>query len=146
MLTETIYNMRARKKINAFTLIEILVVVVILAILAALVVPKIMSRPEEARVVRAKQDIASIESAMNLYKLDNGFYPSTEQGIQALVTKPSSDPVPQDWQGYLPHFPQDPWGHAYQYTDNDGSITISSFGPSGHSGGAGEINNEQLNG
>lgn len=131
---------------NGFTLIEILVVVVILAILAALVIPKIMSRPEEARVVRAKQDISSIESALNLYKLDNGFYPTTEQGIAALVTKPSADPVPQDWQGYLSHLPEDPWGHAYQYTNNDGTITVLSEGPNGKAGGAGEITNAQLNG
>ncbi len=102
---------------GGFTLIEIMVVVVILAVLATLVAPKIMSRPGEARVVKAKQDILAIESALNLYKLDNFVFPSTDQGIDALVIRPVVDPVPPNWRegGYLVRPPKDPWGRAYLY-------------------------------
>lgn len=102
---------------SGFTLIEVMVVVVILAILAAIVVPRIMSRPEQARTVKARTDIMAIENALEMYKLDNGFYPSTEQGVDALVHKPSGEPVPQSWQsgGYIKDAPIDPWGHAYHY-------------------------------
>lgn len=118
---------------RGFTLIEIMVVVVILGILAALVVPKIVSRPDQAKLVKAKQDVLAIESALDLYKLDNGFYPSNEQGLQALVIQPSNEPVPANWKsgGYLKELPIDPWGHAYRY-QNPGShseIDISSDGP-----------------
>lgn len=133
---------------RGFTLIEVLVVVVILAILAALVVPKIMNLPDHAKVVRAEQDVLSIQNAMDMYKLDNNFYPSTAQGIKALVTQPTTPPVPQNWQGYLKKMPVDPWGHIYQYSNDNGSIKIFSFGPTGHSGGTGknaEIGNWQLN-
>jgi len=102
---------------TGFTLIEVMVVVVILALLAAIIVPKIMSRPEQARIVKAKQDILAIENAMDLYKLDNGDYPTNNQGIAALVTKPTQEPVPTDWNGYLKQVPVDPWGHPYQYTN-----------------------------
>ncbi len=117
---------------SGFTLVEIMVVVVIMAILAAIVVPRILTRPEQARLVKAKQDIQTIENAMDLYKLDNGFYPSTEQGIAALVTKPTSDPVPANWAGYLKQAPMDPWGKPYQYLNpgQHGEIDIFSFGPS----------------
>ncbi len=116
---------------RGFTLIEVMVVVVILALLAAIIVPKIMSRPEQARLVKAKQDILAVENAMDLYKLDNGSYPTLEQGISALVTKPTQPPVPNDWNGYLKQIPSDPWGHAYQYTNpgKHGEIDIYSFGP-----------------
>lgn len=127
-------------KQRGFTLIEIMVVVVILGILAAIVVPKIVQRPEQARIVRAKQDIASIANAMDLYRLDNGFYPTTDQGIQALVTKPTSDPVPQSWHQYLRQLPSDPWGKAYQYLKpgTHGEIDIFTYGPSGKPGGSGD--------
>lgn len=116
---------------QGFTLIEVMVVVVILALLAAIIVPKIMSRPAQARIVKAKQDILAIENAMDLYKLDNGNYPTAEQGIAALVTKPTQPPVPSDWNGYLKQIPVDPWGHPYQYTNpgKHGEIDIFSFGP-----------------
>src|SRR5690242_18187636 len=99
---------------QGFTLIEIMVVVVILGILAALIVPKIMSRPEQARLVKVKQDILAIQSSLDLYKLDNGFYPSTDQGLEALVKKPGNPPVPVNWKsdGYLEDVPLDPWGEA----------------------------------
>ena len=100
------------KKHAGFTLIEVMVVVVILGILAAVIVPKIMSRPEQARIVKAKQDVSAIQSALDLYKLDNGSYPTTDQGLAALVTKPTSDPIPRNWKsdGYLQKLPVDPWG------------------------------------
>jgi general secretion pathway protein G len=102
---------------NGFTLIEVMVVVVILAILAAIIVPRILKRPEQARIVAARQDILGIQNALSLYKLDNGFYPSTAQGIQALVTKPSGSPKPENWAsgGYLKKVPVDPWGNQYNY-------------------------------
>ena len=119
-----------------FTLIEVMVVVVILGILAAMIVPKIMSRPEQARVVKAKQDIASIQSALDLYKLDNGVYPTTEQGLQALVSRPTAPPAPRDWKsdGYLQELPIDPWGEAYQYLNENERARIFSFGPKGQNG------------
>ena len=124
---------------RGFTLIEILVVVSILAILGELVVPKIMDRPNEARVVAAKHDIAAIVAALKIYKLDNGRYPSTEQGLRALIEKPSSDPVPGNWKqgGYLEKMPKDPWGQEYLYP-NPGihqEIDVMSYGADGQQGG-----------
>ncbi len=121
------------KKHAGFTLIEVMVVVVILGILAAVIVPKIMSRPEQARIVKAKQDIAAIQSAVDLYKLDNGAYPTTDQGLQALVSKPTSDPIPRNWKsdGYLQKLPIDPWGQAYQYLNENEKLKIFSYGPKG---------------
>ena len=122
-----------------FTLIEIMVVIVILGILAALVVPKVMSRPDEARVVAAKQDIASLAQALKLYRLDNKRYPSTEQGLQALVSRPAQTPVPDNWKGggYVERLPLDPWGKAYQYLNPGlhGEIDIFSYGADGAPGG-----------
>lgn len=119
---------------NGFTLIEVMVVVVILAILAAVIVPRILKRPEQARMVAARQDILEIQNAMSLYKLDNGFYPSTSQGIQALVTKSTTAPIPLNWasDGYLKKAPADPWGNSYHYLHpgKHGSIDIWSDGPS----------------
>jgi general secretion pathway protein G len=139
-LTEKKFLTRARQA--GFTLVEVMVVVVILGILAAIIVPKIMSRPEQARLVKAKQDIMAIQSALDLYKLDNGIYPSTDQGLQALVTKPSSTPVPQNWKsdGYLQRLPTDPWGEAYQYTNENDKLRIFSYGPKGKEGDS-EIGN-----
>lgn len=130
-----------------FTLIEVMVVVVILGILAAIIVPKIMSRPEQARMVKVKQDILAIDSALDLYKLDNGRYPTTDQGLQALVTKPTVDPIPRDWKsdGYLQTIPMDPWGEAYQYiNDNESKPNIYSFGPKGKDGNS-QIGNQSEN-
>jgi general secretion pathway protein G len=124
-------------KQRGFTLIEILVVIVILAILGALVVPKIMNRPNEARVVAAKQDVQAIVQALKLYKLDNGNYPSTEQGLKALVEKPTSGTIPTNWKSYLDKLPQDPWGHAYIYLNPGikGEIDVMSYGSDGKPGG-----------
>jgi general secretion pathway protein G len=121
---------------HGFTVIEVMVVVVILAILAAVIVPKIMSRPDEARMLKVKQDILSIQAALDLYKLDNGFYPSTEQGLKALVVKPTIPPVPRGWksEGYLQDIPIDPWGEAYQYVNSSEKLRIFSYGPEGKEG------------
>jgi general secretion pathway protein G len=114
-------------------------VVVILGILAALVVPKIISRPDEARIIAAKQDIASLLQALKLYRLDNHRYPSSEQGLQALVVQPTGTPVPPNWKagGYIERLPKDPWGNAYQYLNPGvhGEIDVFSLGADGAPGG-----------
>jgi general secretion pathway protein G len=117
------------------------VVVAILGILAALVVPKIMGRPDEARIVAARQDIAAIKQALNLYRLDNARYPTTEQGLQALVERPAAGPIPGNWKpgGYLERLPSDPWGTPYQYLSPGlrGEIDIFSLGADAATGGEG---------
>jgi general secretion pathway protein G len=120
-------------KQRGFSLIEIMVVVVIMGILAALIVPNIMSRPEQAREVKAKQDILAISNALELYRLDNGFYPSQQQGLQALVTQPQSDPQPSNWRNYLKTLPIDPWNHPYQYLNpgKHADIDVFTNGPPG---------------
>jgi general secretion pathway protein G len=131
---------------SGFTLIEVMVVVVILGILAAIVVPKIMSRPEQARMVKVRQDILAVQSALDLYKLDNGFYPSTEQGLQALIIEPSTDPRPRNWkaEGYLQELPTDPWSEPYQYINENERAKIFSYGPKGREGNT-EIGNWNMN-
>lgn len=136
---------------SGFTLIEIMVVVVILSILAAIVVPRIMDRPEQARKVKARQDIRIMENALRLYKLDNYRYPTTDQGLEALVEKPTTEPIPRKWKegGYVDRLPEDPWGFAYQYLNPGvhGEIDIFSLGADGKSGGEGinaDIGNWQI--
>lgn len=132
---------RAFQRHMGFTLIEVMVVVVILGILAAIVVPRIMDRPDVARVTKAKQDIRAIESALNLYKLDNFVYPTTDQGIEALAQKPAVPPEPRNWKdgGYIERLPKDPWGNPYQYLSPGvhGAIDIFSLGADGQPGGEG---------
>jgi general secretion pathway protein G len=134
-------TMRTRDYNHGFTLIEVMIVVVILGLLAAIVVPKIMSRPDEARVVASKADIAAIIQALKLYRLDNTMYPSTEQGLQALVQRPTTQPIPPNWKqgGYLDRLPQDPWRHDYQYLNPGvhGEIDVFSLGADGAPGGEG---------
>lgn len=130
--------MRKRSQ-SGFTLIEIMVVVVILGILAGIVVPRIMDRPDSARVNAAAQDIRAIESALNLYRLDNSTYPSTDQGLEALVEEPSGQPEPHNWQGYLDSVPRDPWGNPYQYLypGEHAEFDVYSLGADGKPGGEG---------
>ncbi len=127
---------------KGFTLIELMVVLVILGVLAAIIAPKIMDRPDEARIIAAKQDISSVVQALKLYRLDNIRYPSTEQGLQALVSKPSIEPIPTNWKsgGYLERLPNDPWGHPYLFLNpgRNGEIDVFSWGPDGQSGGEGK--------
>jgi|SRR5680860_397436 len=134
-------HLRHRAAASGFTLIEVMVVVVVLSILAAIVVPNIMDAPDEARIVAAKQDIRSLESALNLYRLDNYVYPSTEQGIDALVTRPGTPPEPRNWKagGYMDRLPKDPWGNPYQYLSpgQQGAFDLYSTGADGQLDGAG---------
>ncbi len=126
---------------RGFTFIEIMVVVAILAILAALVVPRIMGRTDEAKRTAAKVQIRNIEGALQLYKLDNGVYPSTEQGLRALVEKPTVGVIPKKWKpgGYLQKIPEDPWGNPYKYLSPSprGEYEIISLGTDGEVGGEG---------
>lgn len=134
--------MQARFRAGGFTLIEVMVVVVILAILAAVVVPKVMEKPGEARMKRAHADIAAIVTALNTYKLDNFNYPTTEQGLQALVQKPTGQPEAPNWAkgGYLDKTPKDPWNREYLYLrpGAHGDIDVYTLGADGRSGGEGE--------
>lgn len=120
-----------------------MVVVTILGILAALIVPRVVGRTDDARIAAAKQDIAQIMSALKLYRLDNSRYPTTEQGLRALIEKPSGEPVPNNWKqgGYLERnsLPKDPWGTEYQYLSPGlhGEIDVFSYGRDGQSGGEG---------
>ncbi len=128
-------------RMRGFTLIEIMVVVVIMGILAALVVPKLMGRTDDARIIAAKQDIATVMQALKLYKLDNQRYPTTEQGLQALISQPTSGPAAPGWKtgGYLDKLPKDPWGNPYQYLSPGikGETDVLSFGADGQAGGTG---------
>lgn len=133
-----------RRPVHAagFTLIEIMVVVAILAILSAFVIPQFLDRPGEARQVRAKQDIQAMVTALNLYRLDNYGYPSTEQGLEALVAKPSGSPEARNWRegGYLDRLPKDPWQREYLYLSpgQRGVFDVYTLGADGRPGGEGE--------
>lgn len=126
---------------RGFTLIEIMVVVVIMGILAALVVPKLMGRTDDARIQAARQDIGTLMQALKLYKLDNQRYPTTDQGLQALVVKPTSGPAANGWKsgGYIDKLPKDPWGNPYQFLSPGihGELDIFSYGADGQPGGEG---------
>ncbi|ACL71330.1 general secretion pathway protein G [Thioalkalivibrio sulfidiphilus HL-EbGr7] len=140
------------RRMGGFTLIEVMVVVVILGILAAIVVPRIMDRPDEARIAKARNDIRTLEQALNLYRLDNFRYPTTEQGLRALVERPTTSPEPRNWRagGYLDRLPMDPWGNPYEYAHpgRHGDIDIYSLGADGRPGGDGadaDIGNWNIN-
>lgn len=127
---------------SGFTLIEVMVVVAILAILAAVVVPRVMDEPAKARRAKVQQDLRAIESALDLYKLDNYRYPTTDQGLEALVSRPSSGPEPKNYKdgGYLRKLPEDPWGNPYRYLHpgEHGEVDVYSLGADGAPGGADE--------
>ncbi len=140
---EKIRNGRDRLRGRAgFTLLEIMVVIVILGLLAALVVPKLIGRTEEAKRTQTRIQIKNLEQALQLFKLDNGFYPETEQGIEALVRAPEIGRVPKNYRkgGYLDRVPKDPWGNVYVYVSpgTQGDYDISSYGADGVPGGEGE--------
>ncbi|MEQ6885065.1 type II secretion system major pseudopilin GspG [Salicola sp. Rm-C-2C1-2] len=126
---------------RGFTLIEIMVVMVILGLLVALVAPNIMGRGDEARVTAAEAQLRNISSALDLYRLDNSHYPSTEQGLDALVEKPGGSPEPSNWNpdGYMSAIPKDPWGNDYQYVQpgSEGPYDLYSYGADGREGGEG---------
>ena len=122
-----------------FTLVEIMVVVVIIGILAVLIVPRVVGRSDDARIAAAKHDVAALMQSLKLYRLDNGRYPTNEQGLQALVAKPQSSPVPTNWRPYLDKLPKDPWGNSYQYLNPGvhGEIDVFSLGADGQASGSG---------
>lgn len=124
---------------RGFTLIEIMVVVVILGILAGIVVPRIMDRPDDARVAKAEQDIRVLEQQLEMYRMDNFNYPTTDQGLEALVREPSGSPQPKNWRQYMDRIPKDPWGNEYQYVQpgEHGDFDIYSLGADGREGGEG---------
>jgi general secretion pathway protein G len=130
-----------RRAARGFTLIEIMVVVVIMGVLAALVVPRLMGRTDDARILAARQDIATLMQALKLYRLDNQRYPTTEQGLQALVARTTAAPIPQNWKtgGYLDRLNKDPWGNPYQYLSpgTRGEIDVFSYGADAKPGGTG---------
>ena len=130
-----------RRRIQAgFTLIELMVVLVIIGVLAALIVPNVLDRADDARATAAKTDVNNLVQALKLYRLDNQRYPTAEQGLQALIAKPGTAPVPGNWKPYLEKLPNDPWGRPYQYLNPGikGEIDVMSFGADGQSGGEGK--------
>ena len=125
---------------HGFTLIELMVVLVIIGVLAALIVPNVLDRADDARTTAARTDVTNVMQALKLYKLDNLRYPTAEQGLQALVSKPTNGPIPGNWKPYLEKLPSDPWGRPYQYLNPGikGEIDVMSFAADGQSGGEGK--------
>ena len=125
---------------GGFTLLELMVVIVIIGVLAALIAPKVLEKVGTAKVTAAQSDISNLMNALKMYKLDNGRYPSSDQGLQALVTKPTAGTIPGNWKTYLDKLPEDPWHHPYQYANPGvhGEIDVFSFGADGQLGGEGD--------
>lgn len=124
---------------RGFTLIELMVVLAIIGVLAALIVPNVLGRADDARITAARTDVGNVMQALKLYKLDNQRFPSTEQGLNALILKPTTEPVPGNWKPYLEKLPSDPWGRPYQYLNPGikGEVDVLSFGADGQAGGEG---------
>ena len=138
--TPSLLRRAARGLQAGFTLIELMVVLVIIGVLAALIVPNVLDRADDARVTAARTDVSNLMQALKLYKLDNQRYPSADQGLQALVTRPTAGVAPPNWKPYLEKLPNDPWGRPYQYLNPGvkGEIDVMSFGADGQSGGEGK--------
>ena len=135
---KTMHDSRVRHA-RGFTLIELMVVLAIIGVLAALIVPNVIGRADDARVTAARTDVGNLMQALKLYKLDNMRYPSPEQGLQALMVRPTTEPVPLNWKSYLDKLPNDPWGRPYQYMNPGlkGEVDVLSFGADGKAGGEG---------
>ena len=129
----------ARRASRGFTLLELMVVIVIIGVLAALIAPKVLENVDRAKITAAQADISNLMNALKMYKLDNGRYPSSDQGLQALVAKPTTGSIPGNWRSYLDKLPDDPWHHPYQYANPGvhGEIDVFSFGADGQPGGEG---------
>lgn len=128
-----------RRRVQGFTLIELMVVLVIIGVLAALIVPNVLNRADDARVTAARTDVSRLMQALKLYRLDNQRYPSSEQGLSALVARPTLPPEPPRWKPYLDKLPRDPWGRPYQYLNPGahGEVDVFSLGADGQPGGEG---------
>ena len=141
MTSRTFSLPSVRQRLSAgFTLIELMVVLVIIGVLAALIVPNVLDRADDARATAAKTDVNNLMQALKLYRLDNQRYPTAEQGLQALLVKPTTGPIPSNWKSYLDKLPNDPWGAPYQYKfpGRKGGPDVFSFGADGKAGGEGE--------
>ena len=141
MTRQTTTTMPIEQRVQrGFTLIELMVVLLIIGVLSALIVPNVLDRLDEGKVTGAKSDINTLVQALKMYKLDNQRFPTAEQGLQALVAKPTASPIPSNWRPYLDKLPQDPWGHPYQYANPGvkGEIDVYSTGADGVVGGEGK--------